>query len=117
MSNSAELLFLRIMLKSVGIKLYSKLSNKKKRKNLVKLQEFKRKLKYFYCITFFILWMSICLTEYFLSFIFYYTCFGYINTSAKEDINISTNECVTLCILLYICVFNAVYCNVSSTFL
>jgi oligoribonuclease NrnB/cAMP/cGMP phosphodiesterase (DHH superfamily) len=48
---------------NVGMKLYNKLPNKMKK--LKKLQDFKRKLKYFYCGTCFILWLSICLTEYF----------------------------------------------------
>jgi hypothetical protein len=56
---------------NVGIKLYNKLPNKIK--ELEKLQQFKRKLEYFYCDTFFILWMSVCLAKYFL-FVFYYAC-------------------------------------------
>jgi hypothetical protein len=51
---------------NVGIKLYNKLTNKVQK--LKKLQEFKRKLKYFYYNTFLILWMNICLTGYFISY-------------------------------------------------
>jgi hypothetical protein len=59
-SNSAGL---EIVLQIECIKLYDKLPNKLKK--LENIQEFKMKLEYFLLKCIFILWINICLTEYY----------------------------------------------------
>jgi hypothetical protein len=56
-------ILLRNNVANVGIKLYNKLPEKLMK--LEKIEEFKRKLKYFLLQYIFFLWMNICLTEYY----------------------------------------------------
>jgi hypothetical protein len=69
---------------NVSIKLYNKLPNKIKK--LEKIQEFKGKLKFFCFNTFFILWMSIRLTEYFVSSVSYYAWFVTLVLLSKKTL-------------------------------